>query len=1117
MAPRGNRHATADEDDITPNLQGSETVLGRSQYLVIILGIGGPDLSYVRTFSMKVDAPTLLRLRLVVDTKADHRSYLRILGATRRYPALTDDNPDTKPSFSLRLGLKALTLLEYQGTTTGTTGIPGIAQDVVLAGQAARGELMTGMARVKGSEVLGTGLLQQGALSLEATKQVDAIKAFLLQTEPVQLIFLFRHREAMGQDFAELANRLDQESRANSLAFTSQLAFNDFGEYVTVLGFAAIQEYESEEKIQSSLRDVTVAARFITIPGVGERRYFGFLDLQVLQGRIATGDSMKINFGMAGDPEEIEWTAYVTESLPVTPNGATTIILCRPREENDQGVYVYKDDRTVIKAVESHFNQDQDLAAAILASPPRAINIRWITTSLAVRRQIVGLSTLQDGRSERHLAHKQLSISRRLDLQATKDLYEGISDPGLGAYLQGLSLSPSQLRGLTYFRAIPHGLGLIQGPLGTGKTHLICQSLLPLLRFPSTEGRAHKILLLSPSNDPINDLSATLIRAITAAGMVKRVVRLHTWATEEEMVKTSAQRAHPREQVNHLIDDLEPAVAAMEAAVYLSNWYRAIIDTPLGIRDPRVRQLETSLSYLMLKVSGIIPGHNTELEQTTYATFRDGYHQYGEGKHENMEQATKFAQQLKDLREYSLSTCDAIVTTCSNSVETYLVRSFVPDVTYIDEAAKATELDLVIPMAHYPARVIILAGDDQQLRPTVLTDHVKDDQNQPVNCFAPQLTRSPFNRFRHRGLPVIREQFRMTVGLAQPASRISYKNRLIDAEGTALALRPQSQMFLRWTQTNYPETIGEMPALLLNVRDSRRSSVGTSAMNLDTAAVEVNTVISLLEYGFPAHDVAVIVFYQAQSEMYKVALRLASQALHNQALQDVRVKKVDGYQGGEASIVVLDFAITSVPGFVRDRNRLNVAITRQRDGLVVIADEAPIIRGIEEAHSLDFAVLMGYLGYDPVNDFDPINPAGDEGAWDAPEPTTNPTITPTTTTTTTTRTTAATISTTMAEQVVQITAEEGGQDVRMAEVDLSAFPDGNDTTEETGEGSERVQDDHRETVANDGPEQPGPSAKPEGKEVEIKSKFSESDESTESETTEEQAQQDESEPMDQTE
>ncbi|KAI9831744.1 MAG: hypothetical protein M1826_003075 [Phylliscum demangeonii] len=70
---------------------------------------------------------------------------------------------------------------------------------------------------------------------------------------------------------------------------------------------------------------------------------------------------------------------------------------------------------------------------------------------------------------------------------------------------------------------------------------------------------------------------------------------------------------------------------------------------------------------------------------------------------------------------------------------------------------------------------------------------------------------------------------------------------------------------------------------------------------------------------------------------------------------------MDGYQGEEASIVILDFAITSVPGFVRDQNRLNVAITRQRDGLIVIADKAPVARGMEEAHCQDFTILMRYL------------------------------------------------------------------------------------------------------------------------------------------------------------
>ncbi|KAI9831742.1 MAG: hypothetical protein M1826_003073 [Phylliscum demangeonii] len=227
---------------------------------------------------------------------------------------------------------------------------------------------MTGTATVKGSEIIGTGLLNQGALSVEATRQIDAIKVFLNQRESRQITFLFRNRKALGRDFAQLADRLDVESRADPLAPwhathpsrvyvqygqvpRPKLAFTNFGEYVTVLGFAAIQEHEAEEKAQSSLRDVTVGARFITIPGAAERRYFGFLDLQMLQGRVTTGDSMKISFGIAGDPKELEWSAYITESLPVAPNGATMVILCRLQVTDDQGVYVYRDDGTALRAI----------------------------------------------------------------------------------------------------------------------------------------------------------------------------------------------------------------------------------------------------------------------------------------------------------------------------------------------------------------------------------------------------------------------------------------------------------------------------------------------------------------------------------------------------------------------------------------------------------------------------------------------------------------------------------------------------------------------------------------------------------------------------------------------
>lgn len=55
-------------------------------------------------------------------------------------------------------------------------------------------------------------------------------------------------------------------------------------------------------------------------------------------------------------------------------------------------------------------------------------------------------------------------------------------------------------------------------------------------------------------------------------------------------------------------------------------------------------------------------------------------------------------------------------------------------------------------------------------------------------------------------------------------------------------------------------------------------------------------------------------------------------------LAGIQLRTVDGFQGGEAPIVLLDLVITDHPGFVREPNRLNVTLTRARDGLIVVTD-----------------------------------------------------------------------------------------------------------------------------------------------------------------------------------
>ena len=44
-------------------------------------------------------------------------------------------------------------------------------------------------------------------------------------------------------------------------------------------------------------------------------------------------------------------------------------------------------------------------------------------------------------------------------------------------------------------------------------------------------------------------------------------------------------------------------------------------------------------------------------------------------------------------------------------------------------------------------------------------------------------------------------------------------------------------------------------------------------------------------------------------------------------MDKIRVCKIDEYQGGKSTLIILDLVITNKPGFVKDANRLNVALT----------------------------------------------------------------------------------------------------------------------------------------------------------------------------------------------
>ncbi|KAI9829396.1 MAG: hypothetical protein M1826_005716 [Phylliscum demangeonii] len=78
-----------------------------------------------------------------------------------------------------------------------------------------------------------------------------------------------------------------------------------------------------------------------------------------------------------------------------------------------------------------------------------------------------------------------------------------------------------------------------------------------------------------------------------------------------------------------------------------------------------------------------------------------------------------------------------------------------------------------------------------------------------------------------------------------------------------------------------------------------KRQTGKISFNLDTAATGINVILALLHHGFRPTDIAVVCFYQAQCEVYRVALRTANQARQGWNFAGLQIKRSTAFKGGK--------------------------------------------------------------------------------------------------------------------------------------------------------------------------------------------------------------------------
>jgi superfamily I DNA and/or RNA helicase len=262
------------------------------------------------------------------------------------------------------------------------------------------------------------------------------------------------------------------------------------------------------------------------------------------------------------------------------------------------------------------------------------------------------------------------------------------------------------------------------------------------------------------------------------------------------------------------------------------------------------------------------------------------------------------------------------------------------DVALLDEATQAIEpLSL---LAFLKAEVLILAGDPQQLPPTVLSQEAGRG-GLGVSLFERLLA--------DHGAPVVRmleEQHRMHEALMGFPSREIYAGRL--RAHPEIATRSLAEVLAPGAEVDAP------PLLFLDTAGrgfEETPAPGTESLrNEGEAELVAARARALLAAGLAPRELAVITPYRAQAALLRE--RLAD-------LPELEVDSVDAFQGREKDAVLVSLVRSNAErrlGFLEDLRRMNVALTRARRHLFVVGDSATLAahdfyaRLIEHAHAL---------------------------------------------------------------------------------------------------------------------------------------------------------------------
>ncbi|KAJ7115532.1 P-loop containing nucleoside triphosphate hydrolase protein [Mycena crocata] len=487
-------------------------------------------------------------------------------------------------------------------------------------------------------------------------------------------------------------------------------------------------------------------------------------------------------------------------------------------------------------------------------------------------------------------------------------------------------LNPTQIRAMALM--IGQRLSLVQGPPGTGKTKTIIETI-KLLKVHFEV--PHPLLVCTYTNVAVDNLVEGLAAAgleplrVGFAGQVKESLVEHTldYKLERHPLKPKLTAlTKQEEEVSKGIQELQKKFDTVKVKTAATPAARE-----------RLRQMVA----------------NMEADVAVRQRVQSGL------------KARIYALQMEMLRDV-VSKADVICTTCITSASAALNVVDFP-VVFLDEASMSTEPASLIPIMK-GSKHLALIGDHKQLPPVITSPEAR----------ALGLGRSLFERLTEEGVvPTIMldTQYRMHPSISLfPSSEFynfSLHDGTVDAVGNvAPRLTPPASAHLK------ADEHGNRPAVIFLDHAGGEALKDKSRVNQSEAAIVIGVVEDLLlnNPNLQGKDIGIIAPYVAQITLITRLLTAHPKYLARfndvlgehraRQLTHIEVKTVDGFEGREKEVIVFSTVRNNAGGyigFLADRRRLNVGLTRAKRGLFVVGSISTLGKGVRAAPKVKAEVV----------------------------------------------------------------------------------------------------------------------------------------------------------------